>query len=53
MLALSRKCNFTKHEESFSEEQPGADIIVEQTSVSDSEDMDVFEEPVSKGDKLS
>lgn len=33
-------------EESFSEEQPRADIIVEQSSVSDSEDMDVFEEPV-------
>ena len=38
---------------SFSEEQPAADIMVEQASVSDSEDMDVFEEPVSKEDNVN
>ena len=38
---------------SFSEEQPGADIMVEQALVSDSEDMDVFEEPVSKEDNVN
>ena len=40
-------------EESFSEEKPGADIMVEQALVSDSEDMDVFEEPVSKEDNVN
>ena len=40
-------------EESFSEEQPRADIIVKQSSVSESEDMDVFEEPVSKEDNVN
>jgi len=40
-------------EGSFSKEWPGADIMVEQASISDSEDMDVFEEPVSKEDNVN